>query len=355
MRFLSCLAFLLALVAQPAVAQVSPELRPLEQRLAALATENAGEYGMAALDLQTGEMVSYNGNRPFPMASTMKIAVAAAYLTEVDAGRRSLDEMIGTTSALTLMEQMLIHSNNQSTDRLIATLGGPAAVNGWLRAHRLSGMRVDRNIAQLLAATRDLHDIRDSSTPVAMLQLLRLIDSGGALSPRSRTLLLDIMRRCATGRNRIRGMMPPEATVEHKTGTLTGYTGDVGFVTYPDGRRIAVVFFARGGDNRPAVISTAARAIYDGFGGEGQGLAGTLTGRVTQASTWQQVGRAVAASDDENDDDNDSDSEVAKPAPYPQAAPPLQMAPPPAAGRRIPGRQPARVTCTLRASAAGLC
>jgi hypothetical protein len=50
-----------------------------------------------------------------------------------------------------------------------------------------------------------------------------------------------------------------------------------------------VVFFARGGDNRPAVISTAARAIYDGLGGAGQGLAAPLGGRVTQASTWQQV------------------------------------------------------------------
>ena len=291
MRWFAPFAFLLAFVAQPALAQVSPDLRPLEQRLAALATENPGDYGIGALDLETGAMVTHNGNRPFPMASTMKIAVAAAYLAEVDAGRRSLGETIGSATALTLMEQMLIHSNNRSTDILIATLGGPAAVDSWLRAHRLSGIRVDRNIARLLADRRDLHDIRDSSTPVAMLQLLRLLDSGDALSPRSRALLLDIMRRCATGRNRIRGLLPPGTTVEHKTGTLSGYTGDVGYLTRPDGRRIAVVFFARGGDNRPAVISTAARAIYDGFGGEGQGLAAPLGGRVTRASSWQSVPR----------------------------------------------------------------
>src|SRR5438128_11737645 len=103
MRFLSVLTLLFALIAQPAVAQVSPDLRPLEQRLAALATENPGEYGMGALDLQTGAIVTFNGNRPFPMASTMKIAVAAAYLTEADAGRRRLDETIGGTTALTLM------------------------------------------------------------------------------------------------------------------------------------------------------------------------------------------------------------------------------------------------------------
>lgn len=292
MRFLAPLAFLVAVVAQPAFAQAPSDLRQLEQRLAALATENPGEYGIGALDLETGAVVSVNGDRPFPMASTMKIAVAAAYLAEVDAGRRSLDETIGNATALSLLETMLIRSNNHSTDVLIATLGGPSAVDNWLRRHRLSGIRVDRNIARLLADPRDLHDIRDSSTPVAMLQLLRLIDSGPALSPRSRALLLDMMRRCATGRNRIRGLMPPGAVVEHKTGTLNNYTSDVGFLTRPDGRRIAVVFFARGGDNRPAVISTAARAVYDGFGSEGLGLA-ALGGRVTQTSSVQPVGRRV--------------------------------------------------------------
>jgi beta-lactamase class A len=164
------------------------------------------------------------------------------------------------------MEAMLIHSNNQATDRLIAALGGPTVIDAWLRAHNLSGIRVDRTIAQLLSDRRDLNDIRDSSTPTAMLGLLRLINAGPALSANSRATLLDMMRRCATGSNRIAGILPPGAVVEHKTGTLNGYTGDVGFLTTPEGRRMAVVFFARGGSNRPAVIATAARAIYDALG-----------------------------------------------------------------------------------------
>jgi beta-lactamase class A len=265
MRFVALLGWLLALTAQPALAQVSAAGRTLEQRLAAMAAENPGEYGIAALDLATGETVSFNGNEPFPMASTMKIAVAAAYLAEVDAGRRSLDETIAGTSALRLMDTMIVRSDNRATDLLINTLGGPGAVDRWMRAHNLSGIRVDRTIAQLLSDRRDLRDIRDSSTPTAMLGLLRLIDSGPALSRSSRHLLLDMMRRCATGSNRIRGILPPGATVEHKTGTLNNYTGDVGFLTTPEGRRIAVAFFARYGENRPAVIATAARKIYDAF------------------------------------------------------------------------------------------
>lgn len=272
MRLLVLLGWFAFLGAQPAIAQIALQTQPIEQRLAAMASENPGEYGIAAMDMATGRSISFNGSQPFPMASTMKIAVAAAYLAEVDAGRRSLDDPIGEASAGTLMDAMITRSDNRATDLLISTLGGPASIDSWLRRHGLTGIRVDRTIAQLLRARRDLHDIRDSSTPTAMLGMLRLIDTGNALKPRSRSLLMDMMRRCRTGSNRIRGILPPGATVENKTGTLSGYTGDVGFLTSPTGRRIAVAFFARGGENRPAVIATAARMIYDGFAAEPRAL-----------------------------------------------------------------------------------
>lgn len=271
MRFVMLLTSFAALLAQPAAAQVSPKLDLLEQGLAAMASENPGEYGIAAMDLATGKSISFNGSQPFPMASTMKIAVAAAYLAEVDAGRRSLYDPYGSTTAGRLMDAMITRSDNRATDALISMLGGPASVDRWVRGHGLTGLRIDRTIAELLRARRDLRDVRDSSTPMAMLGLLRLIDTGRALKPESRLLLLDMMYRCRTGSNRIRGILPPGARVENKTGTLSGYTGDVGFLTSPTGRRIAVVFFGRGGENRPGVIATAARRIYDAFSAEAPG------------------------------------------------------------------------------------
>ena len=126
-------------------------------------------------------------------------------------------------------------------------------------------MRIDRNIAQLLRAKRDLRDVRDSSTPRAMVELLRRLDNGTLLQPTSKSYLLGLMGRCMTGKNRIRGMLPAGVRVENKTGTLSGFTSDVGFMTLPDGRRLAVAFFARHGANRPRTIAQAARAIYDGF------------------------------------------------------------------------------------------
>ena len=265
MRLFAVLVWFLAFLAQPAAAATSPELLSLEQQLASLVAGKSGEYGIAALDLNTGKTVSLNGDTAFPMASTVKLAVAAAYLTQVDHGRRTLDQSIGGRKASSLLEAMLVRSDNYATDLLIRNLGGPKTVQQWVSWHGLSGISVDRTIAQLLSDRRDLRDSRDSSTPLAMIELLKKIETGNVLKPQSRSYLQMLMARCITGSNRIRALLPAGTRVEHKTGTLTGLTDDVGFITLPDGRRIAVAIFARYGSDRPRGIAEAARAIYDGF------------------------------------------------------------------------------------------
>src|SRR4051794_20096061 len=264
MRFTAILLSLLAFSAQPAVAASSPSLSALEQQLSEMRSGKSADVGIAALDLNTGETVSIKGNTPFPMASTVKVAVAALYLAQVDHGRRSLDDTISGQSARSLMARMLIHSDNRATDMLIKDLGGPGALHDWLQDNGIQGLRVDRNIAQLLSAKRDLWDRRDSSTPVAMVDLLRRIYKAELIKPQSRDYLLSLMARCETGKNRMKALLPG-VPVEHKTGTLDGLTDDVGFMSLPDGRRVAVAIFTRGGRDRPKTIAETARAIYDGF------------------------------------------------------------------------------------------
>ena len=84
MRFSALFLSLLALVAQPAAAASSPSLSSLEQQLNSLVAGKSADVGIAALDLNSGETVSIKGNTPFPMASTVKVAVAALYLAQVD-------------------------------------------------------------------------------------------------------------------------------------------------------------------------------------------------------------------------------------------------------------------------------
>src|SRR5881275_285731 len=125
MRFSALLLSVFALVAQPAVAASSPNLLSLEQQLNSMVANRSADIGIAALDLNSGETVSIKGETPFPMASTVKVAVAALYLAQVDNGRRSLDDTINGQSARSLMKRMLVHSDNQATDILLADLGAP--------------------------------------------------------------------------------------------------------------------------------------------------------------------------------------------------------------------------------------
>jgi len=263
MRRLALLLSLLAFTAQPAAAASSPGLWNLEQQLQSMITGKSADVGIAALDLTTGQSISIRGDTPFPMASTVKVAVAALYLAQVDQGRRSLDDTISGQSARRLMQRMLIHSDNRAPD-ILKDVGGPAALHNWLQQNGVTGLRVDRTIAQLLADKRDLWDHRDSSTPTAMVDLLRRIYKGELIRPQSRNYLLNLMAQCETGKNRMKALLPG-VPIEHKTGTLNGLTDDIGFITMPDGHRIAVAIFTRGGNNRPQTIAQAARAIYDGF------------------------------------------------------------------------------------------
>src|SRR5260221_2820611 len=236
MRFSALIVSLLALVAQPAVAASSPDLLSLEQQLNSMVAGKSADVGVAALDLNSGETVSIKGNIPFPMASTVKVAVAALYLAQVDNGRRSLDDNINGQSARSLMKRMLVHIDNQATDIRLADLEGPQPVDNWLQDNGITGLRVDRTISELLHSRRRLWDRRDSSTPMAMLELLRRIYNAELIKPQSPDFLLDLMAQCQTGKNRMKALLPG-VPVEHKTGTLDGLADDVGFMTMPDRHR----------------------------------------------------------------------------------------------------------------------
>ncbi len=266
MRYLTTLLFcFLAFVAQPAMAATNTLAGSLQNELATLVTSKSADVGVAAIDLNTGETVSVRGNERYPLASTVKVAVAATYLSYVEKGERSLDDTISGVSAATLMKRMLVHSDNHATDLLLRNLGGPKTVQKWLDWHHVEGVRIDRTIAQLLRDKRDLHDVRDSATPLAYATFLKRLDAGYLISDKSKEYLLNLMAQCMTGRNRMKWLLPHGTVVQHKTGTLNGLSDDVGFITLPNGHRIAVAIFARGGENRPNAIAEAAKTIYDGF------------------------------------------------------------------------------------------
>jgi beta-lactamase class A len=109
-----------------------------------------------------------------------------------------------------------------------------------------------------------------------MGQLLRKFYRGEVLSAKSTAYLREIMERTTTGPGRIKGLLPKETVVAHKTGSsgadekgLVAATNDVGVVTLPDGRHIAVVVFVSDATAEEkaceAVIARVAKAVWDAY------------------------------------------------------------------------------------------
>lgn len=267
---------------------------PLAQRIAALADGSGGRIGVAAIDLATGQEVAVLGDQRFPMASTSKIAIAATFLEGVDKGRWTLSsefpmllpvasKPFSTTvapvkpgqhlPASKLIELMITRSNNSATDALLAAVGGPKAVNDWARRAGIKDFQLTRDIATLVRDDGQMNpavqiDMRDSASPRAMVQLLTGLHQGKWLSARSRQVILHEMANCRTGTRRIPGMLPAGTSVAHKTGTLNNTSSDIGIITLPDGRALALAIYVTGQGsrgNREARIASIARALFDGY------------------------------------------------------------------------------------------
>jgi beta-lactamase class A len=301
-------------------------LQRLGREIARLAEHGGGVVGVAALHLETNRWVFLNGEERFPMASTYKVPIAVQLLSRVDRGEIALSDMIelepvdlhpgsGTLTSLfddpgvilsvhNLLELMLLISDNSATDLSLRAAGGPEAVNVKMAQLGIDRLSVDRPTSLLIAdfvgvhvapedgrlsmeefqrLARDLNpaareaaarafstDERDTSTPHAMARLLESIWHREAVGPESTELLLDILRRVETGAGRIKGLLPRNTVVAHKTGTIGGTTNDVGIIYLPDdtGHVVTVVFVKDSelnAERREAAIAQIARAIYDYF------------------------------------------------------------------------------------------
>ncbi len=304
---------------------VSQEER-LDSIISKLERKSGGVIGVGALYLETGKAYFYNKDIRYPMASTIKIPVAVQLLYRVDKGENSLSDMIEIKksdlhpgsgiivkyfedlgiilSLKNLMRLMLIESDNTAADLCIKYAGGTKAVNVRLNEIGIEGMSVDRPtyvaLAQYLgvknvseneeyddkkvveklrkltkeerdkAAEEFMNDLKDNSTPIAMVTLLEKIWNENILSSESTKLLLDVMKECNTGNSRIKGLLPDKTIVHHKTGTIGNVTNDAGIIILPDDfGSIAIAVFIKNAKidtkNSEKIIAQISRALYDYF------------------------------------------------------------------------------------------
>ena len=296
----------------------------LQNEIARLAKITDGEVGLTAIHIESGRHVGFHESDRFPMASTFKVPIAVQLFSRVDRGEVRLDQMVTlephdlhpgsgelsnllkqpgvSLSVRNLMELMLLISDNSATDIILRLAGGPEAVTSKMRSLGITGINVNRPTVRLIsdwlgadlppekewtpdlwnklysvltlaqrktAEARFNADPRDTAQPSAMADLLVKIYNKKLHKPESAELLLDIMRRCQTGEARIKGMLPPDTEVAHKTGSIGGTINDVGILTLPDNAgHVVLALFVKEG-TKPEVsekaIAQISRAVYDYF------------------------------------------------------------------------------------------
>lgn len=285
-------------VAKPQRVVVAPA--GLVANIKSLQTSFNGKVGIAVRHVEQGWATDSNGDAKLPQQSVSKLWVAMAVLDYRDAGRLTLDDEVTVTREdLTLFHQpiaamvkgdgykttvgellqrALTTSDNTANDRLLRFIGGPDSVRAFIRRKGLGaisfgpGERVlqsqtaglswkpefaqgnafTRARAALPLATRlqaydnYVSNPPDGAAPVAIAGALAMLKKGDLLSPQSTRYLIETMESSKTGKQRLRGAVPPGWSFGHKTGTgqdLAGRTAgynDVGILTAPDGQSYAI-------------------------------------------------------------------------------------------------------------------
>jgi beta-lactamase class A len=267
-------------------------------QIEAIAPQSKGIVGVSILNIETGDTVNFNAHSRLVMHSVFKFPIAMTVLNLVDKGKYKLDQKIklhksdmaapkaysplrdkypdGTEMALSdILGYMVSQSDNTACDFLLKKIGGPQVVEDYVKSLGVKGIAIKASEADMASAWEVQYT--NWGKPADLVQLLNILYHGKALSKTSNDFLLKIMTETTTGPHRIKGLLPKDAVVAHKTGTsgtndagLTPATNDIGIITLPNGKHLAIAIMVCNSKadeaTREAIIAKIAKAAWDEYG-----------------------------------------------------------------------------------------
>ncbi len=285
------------------VAAVTPAVKPspdleLEKQFAEIAKESKGKVGVAAVVLETGENAGLNSTERFAMQSVYKLPIAMTVLQQVDAGKLSMDQEVEITKAdfvspgqrspirdanpngakiklWQVVEAAVSESDGTASDVLMRLVGGAGEVQKYVGEVGITDMSIKNTEKEFAKDWQVQFD--NSSTPQAAVALLTELKEARTVPDARLRLIRDFMNESQTGPKRIRGLLPENTYVAHKTGTsgtrdgVTAATNDVGIIYLPNGKYLAIAIFvadsAADEKTRESIIARIAKAAWDRWGG----------------------------------------------------------------------------------------
>ena len=267
---------------------------PLRQQIRAIAREAHGKVSAACSLPGSALNCDLNPHAHPPMQSVFKLPLALTVLHQVEQGTFSLDQPVrflprdrilphvysplqeqypdaGVDVPLHELLRLTVSlSDNVAADILLRLVGGPDAVNTYIAALEIHGFHLRDSEAALHHEVAAQY--RNWFEPAGAVQLLRRISDHSPLTAEHTDLLLNWMTPDLRTK-RLKGNLPAETRVAHKSGTsdadngVAHATNDIGLISLPDGRRIAIAVFVTDSTadqaTREQVVARIARAAYD--------------------------------------------------------------------------------------------
>ncbi len=277
----------------------SQEFETLRLKIEDIINSKNATVGVAINGVEVRDTLSINGQRHFPMQSVFKFPIALTVLSEIDKGNLSFDQKIeikksellpglwspirekypegGTLTIAEILEYTVALSDNVGCDVLLKLLGKPQAVENYFSSLGFQDISVKIN-EETMQGNWDLQFL-NWTTPKEANRILATFyeNKDRLLSKESHDFVWDVMKGTKTGENRLRGQLPKETVVAHKTGWsgahretgITAAVNNIGIVFLPDRKYFTIsVFVTESAESLEAnekIIADISKVIWDYF------------------------------------------------------------------------------------------
>jgi beta-lactamase class A len=270
----------------------------LRKKIEQIVSNKNAVVGVSIIGNEGKDTLSLHGDRRFPMQSVFKFHIALAVLSEIDKGKLSLDQKIeiskdellpedfwsplrdenpngGNFTIEKLIQYSVSHSDNTACDILIRLIGTPKTVEEHIKKSGIGDIQITFNEEEMQAKWENM--FQNWTTPKAASATLELFyeNKNNLLSKTSYDFFWKTNKEMTTGKKRIKGLLPEETIVAHKTGWsgtnketgITAAVNNIGIVFLPNGKYFVIsVFVSESKENfetNEKIIADIAKATYD--------------------------------------------------------------------------------------------
>jgi beta-lactamase class A/beta-lactamase class A VEB len=274
------------------------QTEPLRKQIEAIVKGKQADVGVAIDGPESGDTLTFQGSKHYPMQSVFKFPIALVVLSQVDKGKFSLNQKIkilkkdllpglyspirekypeGATLTLAeILEYTVSQSDNVGCDALLRLIGGPQVVEDYFVKNNFKDISIKIN-EEVMQGNWDLQ-FQNWTTPKEANRILAAFHAHDQkfLSKQSYDFVWKVMKQTETGKDRLKGQLPKGTVVAHKTGWsgmnkagVTAATNNIGVVYLPQGKHFYISVFVANSTESPAtnekIIADIAKAAWDYF------------------------------------------------------------------------------------------